>query len=128
MDNEAQSVQETVLFKFTNQEESGYLDNLLATFYHGTYTNRLGIMTAFNLETGLEEIVLVGVELDEDGKADCYPIAKVLASEDAAIYLAPDGKGGYYDPRNPSEVADAKENMRSFNEAVVDTEPAIAAN
>lgn len=109
-----------VLYKFTNQEHSGHLDDLLAMFYQGTYGNTLGIMTAFNIKEGKEEIILVGVVLDEEGKADCYPVAKVLAAEDVANYLAPDGKSGYYDLRNPSEVSEAKENMRSYSQAVVE--------
>lgn len=124
MDNANQAtpaVKSPVLYKFTNQEESGHLDDLLAMFYQGTYGNSLGIMTAFNLETGMEEIVLVGVVLDENGKADCFPVAKVLASEDVLNYLAPDGKGGFYDPRNPTEAAEAKDSMRSYDEAVVET-------
>ena len=125
MENEVQEatdqavVPSPVLYKFTNQEESSQLDNILAMFYQGIYGNTVGIMTAFNLEKGEEELVLVGVSLDEEGKADCYPIAKVLTAEEVSNYLAPNGKGGYYDPRNPSEVAEAKENMKSFNEAVV---------
>lgn len=126
MDNEKQEAPSPVLYKFTNHEQSSHLDDLLAMFYQGTYGNSLGIMTAFNLETGVEDIVLVGVVLDEDGKADCYPVAKVLSAEDVANYLAPDGVGGYYDPRNPTETAEAKENMRSFNDAVVETEPTVA--
>jgi hypothetical protein len=114
-----------VLYKFTNQEHSEYLDNLLAMFYEGTYGNTLGIMTAFNLEEGKEDVVLVGVVFDAEGKAECFPIAKVLSAEDVVKYLAPDGKGGYYDPRNPTEVAAAKESMRSHDEAVVDTESPI---
>lgn len=125
MDNVDQAAQPVVpspvLYKFTNQEQSSYLDDLLAMFYQGTYGNTLGIMTAFNLETGQEDIVLVGVVLDADGKADCYPVAKVLSAEEVPNYLAPDGKGGYYDPRNATEVAEAKENMKSYDEAVVDT-------
>lgn len=108
-----------VLYKFTNQKESSALDNLLATFYVGVQTNSLGIMQAFNVETGEQEIILVGIELDSDGKPDCYPLARCLNAETARLFLAPDGKGGWYDPRDPRETADAKENFRSFNEAVV---------
>lgn len=111
-----------VLYKFTNQVESHQLDDILKMFYQGTYGNTLGIMTAFNLTTSEEELVLVGVVLDADGKADCFPLAKILSSEDAGQYLAPNGKGGYYDPRNPTDTAEAKESMRSYNEAVVESE------
>lgn len=107
-----------VLYKFTNHEISHELDNLLAMFYQGTYGNTLGIMQALNKDSGEEEIILVGVVLDEEGKADCYPLATILSAETAKNYAAPDGKGGFYDPRNPSEAAEAKDNMRSFTEAV----------
>lgn len=119
MDNQTEAVVPSpVLYKFTNQEQSGHLDNLLAMFYQGVYGNTVGIMTAFNLEKQEEELILVGVMLDQDGKADCFPIAKILSAEDVRNYLAPNGKGGYYDPANPVEASEAKENMRSFNEAV----------
>ena len=129
MDNENEKVNGStqpvvpapVLYKFTNQEVSHDLDDLLAMFYQGTYGNTLGIMTAYNLETCEQEVILVGVVLDENGKADCFPVAKVLGADDVSKYLAPDGKGNYYDPRNPVENEEAKEGMRSFNEAVVDT-------
>jgi hypothetical protein len=75
-------------------------------------------MAAFNIETQEEELLLVGVEFDEEGKANCFPVAKCLASEDVNKYLSPDGAGGYFDPRNPAEAAAAKENMRSYEEAV----------
>lgn len=128
-DTEAQPVVPSpVLYKFTNQAESSSLDDLLAMFYQGTYGNTLGIMTAFNLKTSEEEVILVGVVLDENGKADCYPVAKVLSAEDVANYLAPDGKDGYYDLRDPVAVDDAKEGMKSYNEAVVDTAEPVAPN
>ncbi len=116
----ASEVKGPVLYKFTNQAESGELDNLLAMFYQGVMHNDVGIMTAWNIEKGEEELILVGVSLDEDGKADCFPIAKCLTAQDVNNYLAPNGKGDYYDPRNPSEVAEAKEGMRSYNEAIIE--------
>ena len=119
IDDETKDIAAPVLYKFTNHKESAALDNLLATFYVGVMNNTLGIMHAHNVETGEEDIILIGIELDADGKPDCYPIAKCFSAEEARLYLAPDGKGGYYDPRDPSETADAKENMRSFNDAVI---------
>lgn len=109
-----------ILFKFTNAAESPWLDSLLAMVYQGAYDNTLGIMEAWDLETESPVTLIVGVALDEDGKAECFPLFKLLKAEDVPFFLSPDGKGGYYDPTNPSEVADAKENMRSFNEAVVE--------
>lgn len=109
-----------VLYKFTNQEESSYLDSLLVMFYQGVYDNQLGIMQAFNIQTEGEELILVGVAADENGKPVCFPIAKVLAAEDVQNYLSPNGKGGWFDERNPAEAAEARESMRSIAEATVE--------
>jgi hypothetical protein len=109
-----------VLYKFTNQAKSDELDDILAMFYMGVYNNTIGIMQAYDLNGEKEELILVGVTLDEDGKPDCYPLAKVLRAEDVPNFLAPDGKGGFYDPANPSENQEAKDNMKSFNDAVVE--------
>jgi hypothetical protein len=109
-----------VLYKFTNAVESHELDDLLAMFYIGVANNTIGIMQAWNLEKEKEELILVGVELDAEGKADLYPLAHCLAVEDTRNYLSPDGKGGFYDPRDPGEVAAAKEGMKSFTESVVE--------
>lgn len=109
-----------VLYKFTNQEESQYLDSLLAMFYQGVYDNQLGIMQAFNITTESEELILVGVAADDNGKPVCFPLAKVLAAEDVKNYLSPDGKGGWFDERDPSAAAEARESMRSITEAIVE--------
>lgn len=108
------------LYKFTNKADSPYLDSLLTMFYEGGFRNHIGIMEAWSLKDQEEQIILVGVELDEEGKPNCYPIAKCLRAEDVTNYLAPDGKGGYFDPANPIELAEYKEGVRSYNEAVVD--------
>lgn len=104
------------LYKFTNQKDSPYLDSILAMFYEACYLNRVGIMEAWNLETEQNEMVLVGIELDENGKPDCYPIASCLRAEDLPKYLAPDGDGGYYDPSNPSDVADFKDSAQPIED------------
>lgn len=114
---------ELVLYKFTNKADTPYLDSLFGMFHHGAFSNSLGIMEAWNLETEREEVILVGVEIDEDGKPDCYPVARVLTAEDVGKYLSPNGKGGYFDPQNPSEVEEFKREVRSVSEAVV-SEPA----
>ena len=109
-----------VLYKFTNREQSPELDSLLAMFYQAVYTNTLGIMQAWNIAKDEEELILVGVQLDENGKTDLYPIATTLRAEDVPNYLAPNGKGGFYDPQNPTELAEAKEDMKPAAEAIVD--------
>lgn len=109
-----------VLYKFTNQVESSQLDGLLTMFYQGVYSNTIGIMTSFNLETEQEELILVGVDLDEDGKPDLFPLATLITSEKTRNFLAPDGKGGFYDSQDAVDTAEAKEGMKTFKEAVVD--------
>jgi hypothetical protein len=108
------------LYKFTNKAESPHLDALLTMFYEGAFRNHVGIMEAWSLEDEEEHLILVGVELDEDGKPNCFPIAKCIRAEDVTNYLAPDGKGGYFDPSNPTELAAAKEDMKSYNDAIVE--------
>lgn len=112
------AVKEMVLFKFTNKPDTPYLDSLFMMFHHGAFSNKIGIMEAWNLETEQEETILVGVEIDERGKPDCYPIAKVLRAEDVQNYLAPNGDGGYFDLQNPSEVEDFKDKVKSYDDAL----------
>lgn len=88
------------LYKFTNNQESPYLDSQLAMFYSGAFRNTIGIMEARReLENGevVPVLLLVGVE-QEDGKFHCFPLAEILSSETAATYLHPDGEGGYKRP------------------------------
>lgn len=118
-DIQPSSTPSPILYKFTNQEQSPELDNLLAMFYKGVYDNRIGIMTAWNTETEQEELILVGVELDENLKPDCYPLASVIKAEDVRKYLAPNGSGGYFNPRDIAEAQEAKDAMRPYDEAVV---------
>lgn len=115
-----QPQREPVLYKFTNAESSPNLDNILAMFYQGVYDNRIGIMEAFNLETETEELILVGVELDENSKPICFPLCKVLRAEDVTKYLSPNGKGGYFDMLNQAESEAAREDMRPYDKAIVE--------
>lgn len=117
---EAATEKSPILFKFTNKADSPYLDSLLTMFYEGAFRNHVGVMEAWSLKDEEEHIILVGVALDEDGKPECFPIAKCLRAEDVTNYLAPDGKGGYFDPSNPIELAAAKEDMKPFDQAVVE--------
>lgn len=94
-DSLPQETQESNLYKYTNHENSHMLDNLLAMFCHGVFTNVIGIMQALNETTGEEEVLLVGVKQREDGTQDCFPLAKVLKSEEVVNYSAPDGEGGW---------------------------------
>jgi hypothetical protein len=53
-------------------------------------------MLAKNKDTGEEELVLVGVNVTPDG-TETYPIAKILGPEDVSKFIAPDGKGGWFE-------------------------------
>ena len=44
--------------------------------------------------TGDVEIILVGVDQNEDG-VSCYPLFTPIKAEDVSKYLAPDGSGGW---------------------------------
>lgn len=107
-----------ILYKFTNQKQAPELEALLAMFYTGAYENRLGIMQAKNITSGQEELVLVGVSLDAEGKTDCYPLARLLKAEEVVDYRSPDGKGGWYDPLNEQEVTAVKADMLPLDESV----------
>lgn len=126
MDNSAKEAVEQaadfspVLYKFTNQEDSPHLDNLLAMFYQGVYDNTVGIMDAFSLADEEPRTILVGVAADENGKPVCFPIAQLLRAEDVPNYLSPDGKGGYFDLQNPNEAQAAREDMKPIAEAIVE--------
>lgn len=109
-----------ILYTFANRQPAPELEHLLSMFYMAAYTNTLGVMHAFNTKTDAEEVVLVGVALDEEGKTQCFPIAKVLASEDAPTYLAPDGKGGFYDPTDAEAAEAVRESMKPVDESLVD--------
>lgn len=108
------------LYKFTNKADSPYLDGVLTMFYEGTIANKVGIMEAWSLADEEEHLILVGVEADENGKPVCFPIAKCLRAEDVSNYLAPDGKGGYYDPADPAAAEEARAEMKSIVEATVE--------
>lgn len=91
---------EITLYKFTNKEDSPYLDSLLAMFYSGAFRNSIGIMEAhreFEDGKGYPALLLVGVA-EEAGEQRCYPLAEIIPSERADEYLHPDGKGGYAKP------------------------------
>jgi len=108
------------LYKFTNNEDSPYLDTVLGMFYEGAFANTVGIMEAFNVKTSEVETILVGVSADRDGKPECYPIAVILGAEHVPNYLMPNGKGGYFDPADAVEVAEAKEGFKTIAEGTYD--------
>lgn len=109
-----------ILYVFANRQPAPELEHLLSMFYMAAYTNTLGVMHAFNTKTDTEEVVLVGVAVDEEGKTQCFPIAKVLAAEDAGIYFSPTGTGGFYDPTDAEAASTVRESMKPVDESLVD--------
>lgn len=96
---------EITLYTFANHHPAPELEVLLRMFYRGASENMLGIMQALNVATNTEELVLVGVSLDEKGNTQCYPLASLLSREQAPNYRSPDGKGGWFDPNAAEETA-----------------------
>jgi hypothetical protein len=97
--------QEVVLTVFTNvaQDEAAY--QLLQLFYKGALANEIGLMRALNNETHEEELVLVGVERNESGGLDTYPLATVITPDKAGNYFSPDGHGGWFEPGSAPDPA-----------------------
>ncbi len=69
-------------------------EELLKTLYTATFDNQIGLMYAKNKETDQVEGILVGLQVSGDD-FNCFPLAKILTSEEAIKYLAPDRKGGW---------------------------------
>lgn len=85
---------ERVLRVFANRQPAPELEMVLAMFYRGAQSNRIGIMQALNAETNEEEVLLVGYD-EVDGEVECFPLALVLKAEDTSKYRHPDGNGGW---------------------------------
>lgn len=99
---------EVTLYTFANQNPAPELEALLAMFYKGANDNTLGIMQAMNVESGAEEVLLVGVAVGDNGHTECFPLCTLLKAEEVGRYRSPDGKGGWYgvEAAAPSEEAD----------------------
>jgi len=82
-------------YKFTNKQDSPYLDTMLSMFYHAAMNARIGIMEAKEKDTDREVLLLVGIDKDENGEITAYPLARCLPAEEVRDYLQPDGEGGY---------------------------------
>ena len=83
-------------YKFTNKD-SPYLDTIIDMFYSAASRGVIGIMEAKRSDTGEEELLLVGVEVEGDS-IDCYPLASIIKAEQASVYMYPDGVGGWGSP------------------------------
>lgn len=92
-----------IAYMFTNHKEQvQMLQSYLDMFYRGAYANTIGLQSAYNTETGLEEVLIVGVQHD-GAITKTYPLARILANGEEAKYVAPDGKGGWLDGNDDEE-------------------------
>lgn len=65
---------------------------LLDAYYRNTFANRIGVMVAKNVTNGQEELLLVGIEIGEDGSEGAFPLAKILGPEAYETYAIPTGE------------------------------------
>jgi hypothetical protein len=78
-----------------SNEPSQFKYDFLEMLYHGAMGNTIGYMDAKRRDSGEIERLLVGLELNAEGKVDAYPLARFLNPEEVANYQAPDGRGGW---------------------------------
>lgn len=99
-------------YVFSNQQpRDPECQTLLRMFVQGVYDNQIAIVRAYNNDIQDEEIILAGININDDGKPELYPICTVLKGSDVGKYFAPNGDGGFYDLANPREVSVAQDNM-----------------
>lgn len=82
---------------FSNDLSDVRLPGLLDMFYRGVLTNTIGLMVAKDVELDIDALLLVGLEQNEDGGVDTYPLARILDPAELKRYRSPDGTGGYFD-------------------------------
>lgn len=109
-----------ILYVFANRTPAPELESLLAMIYSAAYDNTLGVMQALNSETNAEEVVLVGVAVDEAGKTACFPLASLLAVEDVPKYRAPTGQGSWYDPADEEATKAVQDSMKAIDDSLTD--------
>lgn len=109
-----------ILYVFSNRHPAPELEHLLSLIYQGVYDNKIGIMQAQDSETDEETLLIVGVDVGEDGKTQCYPLCTLIKAEDVTRYRSPDGKGGFYDPEDEEAAKAVKDSMKPVEEATVD--------
>lgn len=80
---------ERMLYVFTDHDNVRELETLIASFYYGCRDNMIGIEQRMNHETGVEDVVLVGVSHTPQG-VERFPLAVVLKAEDVAKYREPE--------------------------------------
>jgi hypothetical protein len=79
---------------FVNDKTNPAPRQIFHMFHDGAFKNKLGIMHAKLKDSDVVHTVIVGIEVNEEG-VFCFPIAKILSSEEQGAYMAPDGAGGW---------------------------------
>ncbi len=83
-------------------EEPPMAEMLLKNLYNAAFQARIGLMYAKNEETGEINPLIVGLDTDGDNFT-CFPLAKIMNSDEAMKYLAPDRMGGWQPMLAPSD-------------------------
>lgn len=84
-----------IVLNVLSNDPSEYKYSLLQMFYDGAFLNQIGYMDAKHKTTGEIHRVLVGMQPNDKGSVDAFPIARLLEADEVQQYLAPDSKGGY---------------------------------
>lgn len=82
--------EETVRTLYTKGAEGNgkeELESILAMFYLGAERDQLGMARLKNIETGEDELILCGVELDPEGEPVYYPIARCFDEIESLKYI-----------------------------------------
>ena len=79
---------------FTNDKSNMALRHLNRSLYNAAFANGLGMMHAKHVDTGEICTLIVGVVETEQG-LNVMPMARVLKENEVALYLGPDGEGGW---------------------------------
>ena len=82
-------------------------EELLKTLYTATFDNQIGLMYAKHVDTGAVEALLVGLHVNGDD-FHVFPLAKIMNSDEAALYLAPDRMGGWQPMFHPEDEANVE--------------------
>lgn len=70
---------------FTDDPKNPAPYMLFHAFYDGVFANKIGIMKTKHVDTGEDCLLVVGVELREEGTA-VYPLARILESDEVEKY------------------------------------------
>lgn len=86
---------EVIEWLFTNDKTNPAAINIFRIFHQVTYANSLGVMHAKKKDSDEIVTLLVGVDIQDDGSIQTWPLAKVLTPEEQNSFVSPDGEGGW---------------------------------